>query len=524
VYYDLTDVEGDPCTVTIAVSDDGGSTWSIDPFAVWGDVGEDIEPGANKHIVWNPAADIPGQTGDDFVVRVTADDGQGWDSTTRVSYTSSGGQPNGPCIYPAISADGHYVVFQSSASNIVPGGSYGQDIFLRDLWTEQTTQVSVNSSGDPGNSSSVGPAISADGQTIGFSSVATNLVEGDTNEMMDVFVHEPASGETLRVSVSSSGAQGNKHSSWVSNYNVRTISADGRFVAFESCATNLVDGDTNYHNDIFVHDRTTGETTRVSVSSDGEQANCYSHTPSISADGWHVAFTSMADNLVPNDTNVHMDIFVHDRATGETVRVNVTSDGEEANFQGEAPSISADGRFVAFHSDATNLVPGDTNEKRDVFVHDRATGETTRVSVSSTGEQANAGASFPAISGDGRYVAFDSVADNLVPDDECCVDVFVHDRLTGETIRVSVNSAGEGGTGGHSRHPCITPDGRFVAYHSLATNLVPDDTNDTTDVFLYDRLAWHIVSGDSNLFTIASRSTGVGAEAEPIGLQPVPAP
>lgn len=236
-----------------------------------------------------------------------------------------------------------------------------------------------------------------------FQSDATNLVPGDSNGFSDIFVHDRHKGETTRVSVASDGAEANE----VSLYTA--ISADGRIVVFLSQASNLVSGDTNNMRDVFTHDRQTGQTTRVSVASDGSQADGHSFAPVISDDGRFVAFTSYAMNLVPETTNPNeMDIFVHDRQTGETSRVSVAGDGTEANGTSDSPAISADGRFVAFHSAASNLVPGDTNSKTDIFVHDRQTGETTRVFVASDGTQANDRSYYPILSGDGRFVIFGS--------------------------------------------------------------------------------------------------------------------
>src|SRR5205823_5466864 len=219
------------------------------------------------------------------------------------------------------------------------------------------------------------------------------------------------------------------------------ISADGRFVAFPSEATNLVPGDTNGVTDVFVRDRRTGTTERVSVSSAGAEANGTSFTPAISADGRFVAFSSDATNLVGRDTNGAVDVFVNDRMTGMTERVSVDSTGAQANaasIEQFCPALSGDGRFVAFESDATNLVPGDTNGVADVFVHDRLTATTERVSVDSAGAQANDKSDFPAISADGSVVAFVSTASNLVPDDTnvcgsfmtpgSCPDLFVRVR------------------------------------------------------------------------------------------------
>src|SRR5690554_6282023 len=193
--------------------------------------------------------------------------------------------------------------------------------------------------------------------------------------------------------------------------------------------------------------------TRVSVASDGTESERESRNPAISADGRYVAFESSASNLVPGDTNGTLDVFVHDRVTGETTRVSVAFDGIEGEGHSRTPAISADGRYVAFESVATNLVPSYADGRYHVFVHDRVTGETTRVSDAFDGTQGNAHSGHPAISADGRYVAFDSRATNLVPDDtNNAADVFVHDRLTGETTRVSVLSGGAQ-SDGLSEHP-----------------------------------------------------------------------
>ena len=228
------------------------------------------------------------------------------------------------------------------------------------------------------------------------------------------------------------------------------------------------------------------ETTRVSVSSDGVQANGWSFPNAISSDGRFVVFISYADNLVPDDTNGEGDAFVHDRQTGETTRVSISSDGVQGNNRSGGSGICADGRFVVFSSGADNLVPDDTNGEGDAFVHDQQTGETTRVSVSSDGFQANKNCGGGGISADGRFVVLSSKADNLVPNDTNGQnDVFVHDRQTGETTRVSVSSYGFQANG-NSFGGGISADGRLVVFGSEAFNLVPDDTNGEGDAFVHD--------------------------------------
>ncbi len=363
----------------------------------------------------------------------------------------------------------------------------------------QTTRVSLSSSEAEGNGVSSQPSISADGRFVAFSSQASSLVPGDTNGVGDIFVHDRQTRETERVSVSSTREEANGLSRWPA------ISGDGQFVAFYSEASNLVPGDTNGVGDIFVHDRQTGETERVSVSSAGEEASGFSLRPTISGDGRLVAFDSFASNLVPDDTNGVPDIFVRDRVSGVTTRVSVSSAGAQGNGPSFAPSISGDGRYVAFESDASNLVEGATNGRADVFVHDRVTGQTERVSVSFTGDEGQGHSRAPAISEDGRLVAFQSFAPNLVPDDRNReTDIFLRDRNTAETTRVSVSSTGE-----EANRPSFAPstsgDGRYVAFESGASNLVPE-TSSGTDVFVYDR-----VTGQTRLASVSF--TGGAADA-----------
>jgi Tol biopolymer transport system component len=321
--------------------------------------------------------------------------------------------------------------------------------------------------------------------------------------------HAVAECRIERVSVDEAGNPGDDLSGYP------TINADGRYVAFHSYATNLVPGDTNRTDDVFVRDRVAGVTKRVSVDSAGQEALGGSLFPSMSADGRFVAFESYAANLVPDDRNVQLDIFVHDRLTGSTERVNVSTAGGETDDVSRGAKLSADGRFVAFESSASNLDEDDNTARcetmigddfvfdlncNDVFVHDRSADATERVSVDPTGGQAHGNSENAAISGEGRFVAFDSDAPDLVlgDTDACagrfgsrrnCRDVFVRDRVTGITERVSVSSSGREGNGDSFR-PTISADGRFVAFLSYANTLVPDDPTDTLTLkaFLHDRL------------------------------------
>jgi flagellin-like hook-associated protein FlgL len=389
-----------------------------------------------------------------------------------VSVDSAGNPANegGASRDSALSADGRYVTFSSSATNLVPGDvEWRDDIFLRDTQTGTTTRVSVDSGGAAGNNNSSNPSISADGRYITFESTASNLVVGDTNNRSDIFLHDTQTGITTRVSVDSGGSEAN-HDSYTPS-----ISADGRYITFESAASNLVVGDTNNRRDIFLHDTQTGTTTRLSVDSGGSEANHDSYIPSISANGRYVTYTSSASNLVVGDTNGYQDVFVHDTQSGTTTRVSVHSSGTEGDTHSGSSSISADGRYVVFYSAATTLIDGDTNAAWDVFLHDTQTGNTTRVSMDSEGNAGNSTSSHPAISGDGRYVAFASFANNLVTGDtNARQDIFVHDIQTGTTTRVSVAADGTQANTDCAQ-PAISSDGQYVAFETFATTLIPGD-------------------------------------------------
>lgn len=339
-----------------------------------------------------------------------------------------------------------------------------------------TERVSIASDGTQGNAGSSAPSVSADGRYVAFASSASTLVPGDTNGRRDVFVRDRLTSQTVRVSVASDGTQANSDSQWAPG-----ISADGRFVVFASGASNLVADDTNNSTDVFVHDMQTAQTTRVSIASGGQQANNSSIVPSISGDGRFVAFESGAGNLVAGDTNNNSDVFVHDCLTGQTELVSVASDGTQGNaasgYMDGSVSISADGRYVAFSSGASNLVPGGRGNVMDVYVHDRQTGQTTR----------DGSGGYASISANGRFVAFNSFSDDVVPGDtNSAPDVFVRDRLTGKTDRVSVASDGTQGTWTYGA-VSLSADGRLVAFQSSSANLVTNDTNGFEDIFIHDR-------------------------------------
>ena len=299
--------------------------------------------------------------------------------------------------------------------------------------------ASVDSSGIIGNSSSKNASFSADGRYVAFWSFADNLVPADTDDRSDVFAHDRQTGDTEKISVDSSGNPANITSHRAS------ISADGRYIAFQSSGNNLVEGDTNLADDVFVRDRQEGTTTRVSVKSSGAQGAGGSTRPEISANGRYVAFVSGA-RLAPGGSPGGLEsVYVHDQQTGRTRLVSVDSEGNSGNGNSREPNISPTGRYVAFSSDAFNLVPGDVNAADDIFVHDRKTGITERVSLNSWGDAADNHSFLPSISGNGRFVSFESQAQNLAVEEEDSndqIDVFVHDRWTGQTERLSKDSFG----------------------------------------------------------------------------------
>ena len=404
------------------------------------------------------------------------------ETTTLLSVGTNGTLANNSSFEPSISANGRYVAFSSSASNLISDDTNNyRDIFVRDRKTGTTARVSIANDGTSGNSYSLSPSISADGRYVAFSSSASNLVPDDNNNKTDIFVRDRQTGTTERVSIAPDGTSANSDSLSPS------ISADGRYVVFQSKASNLVPEDINGQDDIFIYDRQTKITERVSVTVDGNSANDLSSEPSISADGRYIAFLSEASNLVPGDINGERDIFVRDRQTGTTEKISVAVDGNQANNESAAPSISADGRYVAFQSKASNLIANDTNGQIDIFVRDRQTGITERVNVAADGNQANDLSLLPSINADGRYITFQSWATNLVPDDtNNKMDIFVYDRQKGNSERVSV-ATNNNQANDLSLFSSISANGKYVAFSSSASNLVSEDTNNSDDIFIRNR-------------------------------------
>ncbi len=401
--------------------------------------------------------------------------------TTRESIGTNGIQADDWSSGGYVSADGRWVVFASSAATLVNGDTNNDyDVFLRDRLNNSTERISLNNAGEEANNGSYTRGISADGQWVLFGSGATNLVPGDTNGTDDLFLWERATRTVRRVSVSSSGGQGTGTSANPS----AALSDDGRVMAFVTRLSGLVPGDTNGAADVFVHDRVTGLTTRVSVSSTGTQANNSSDWVDLSADGRYVTFYSFASNLVAGDTNGVSDVFVHDRQTGETERVSLMADGSETTGSAYNPALSGDGRVVAFAT-GQDLVTGESTAISSIYVYDRLSDTLTLAVQGEDGSRVQT--DDPDLSHDGQRLFFTSVDGTLVPNDTNAVqDVFELEIPTGTLRRLSLNSYDEEGSI-ESYFSDSSSDGHFVVWSSQSPEFVAGDTNGVGDVFLRER-------------------------------------
>ncbi|MFN8381360.1 MAG: hypothetical protein U0V02_05440 [Anaerolineales bacterium] len=387
---------------------------------------------------------------------------------TRVTVDSSGVQANAFTYTGQISADGHFVSFDSDANNLVSDDTNANtDVFLRNLSLGTTVRVSLDASGAQANNGSGASSVSADGRFVAFESDATNLVAGDTNNITDIFVKDMQTGAITRVTVDSSGVEANGISSDAA------ISGDGRYVAFASEASNLVPNDLNGVRDIFVHDLQTGATIWASTN-----GNATSWEPSISLDGHFVVFTSAATNFISNDTNGKRDVFVFSVQTGQITRASVNSNGAEGDRDSLDASISGDGRFISFSTGSNNFMSEDTYGYDYAYVRDMQAGTTTLVSIKN-GYRMLGLADATVISADGRYVAF-SFDDK--GDGQPTRWLYIHDRVTRQSY-LSASGGGSDGAG-NPNLPSLSGDGRFLAFASSATSLVPGDTNGVRDIFV----------------------------------------
>lgn len=397
------------------------------------------------------------------VLASTSYDGSGW---------------NGESRYSSVSKDGKYIAFWSQASNLVTNDTNGvADIFVRDVANNSTTRVSVASDGTQANRPSANPKISSDGRYVVFESTAFNLISSDVNnDTSDIFIHDRQTGVTELVSKNTSGAQANSNGH---SYEP-DISRDGRYVVFSSAANNF-DPNAYFINGskIYVRDRKLNTTTLISKADDGtiQTSGHSSQGPTISCDGAHVAFTTSASNLTANDTNGYSDVLLVDRVGGHKV-YNVTEGGNAPTSN--RPSVSCDGSTIIFASTASNLISDDTNGVSDIFTYNVTTGTKERVSVNSSGSQASGMSDNPSISSNGKCVAFASHATELAGGNNNIKEVFIRNLLTGTTELVSRRTTQVSVY--ESDRPEISDNGKYISYDS-ADALQASDSDGTWDIY-----------------------------------------
>lgn len=445
---------------------------------------------------------------------VTNDKNKSWDAflrdraagtTTRVDVSTAGTEAANGCLECDLSGDGKTVVFASASSNLVTGDNNGfADVFLLDLIAGTTTRISFGIKGTESNgaSSLIQHSVSRDGGRVAFTSAASNLDSHDGRAGRDVFVYDRGPGTITMVDFDSGGVQAD------GECYAATISTDGTKIAFTGLADNLTSNDNNRWNDVFVRDTVAGTTTCLSKTAAGATGDWMSLFVVLNGDGTKAAFSSVADDIVNNGwSDGYQNVYFADLGAatvqyasavpaGETNGPSIS--GDPSQVSGSWPNqCSADGRWIVFESGATNLVADDYNGASDVFVCDRTTGAVTCMSLGTNGLPATGTSRFPTISGNGRYVAFESAAPNLVANDLNSVigDIFrvdrdpdrngIFDEGNAVTILVSVDSNGNS-SNGESTTPVISADGNRIAFGSFASNLSSIDTNGVMDVFVRD--------------------------------------
>jgi len=482
-----TTEENTVVTIDVLANDsdpDNGDTLTIASATVAANSGSVSIVGGQ--LEWDPGADFDylndGETAT-VVVDYTVTDGNGGNTPSTATITVTGTNDAsagfvqfvlddvGPGLQmldldaqyvhsAELNGDGTKIVFSSSDSTLVTGDTNSHnDIYVKDLDTGDYTVASTASDGTFGNDHAHNASMSADGTTVSFDSRSNNLVTGDTNNQSDIFVKDLDTGALERASVSASGAQANGYSGQSS------ISGDGNMVGFYSRASNLVTNDTNGQYDYFVKNMATGAVINASTSTTGVQGNASSYYGEVSADGNFAVFYSYANNLVAGDTNYNPDVFRKNLVTGELELVSENAAGTIANSYSSDASISADGRFVAFRSNADNLVAGDTNGRSDVFVKDMDTGTVTLVSSDSGGVQSNSYSYSPKISADGRYVTFHSQATNFNSEPGAANGlIYVKDLQTGDLTLISEDLPSDT----YPNDPDISGDGSTISFYTYS--------------------------------------------------------
>ena len=382
--------------------------------------------------------------------------------------------------YPDISSDGRYLVFYALLTKS------NQQVIVRYKDAATTSLVSRNTTGQPSNNGSDKGTIAPNAQFVTYKSNSSDIIPNGNFTSRKVFRYDTNSEQNIRVTTDING-----NPEGVAVFSRPSISDDGRFVVYHAADGDLVTGDNNGHEDVFLTDTVTGSTTRISIGHDGSQGDGRSFLASISADGNFITYVSGATNILPNGTSA-WDVYVYDRNLGTTSLITIGYDGTNANsssahFSGSnqsAPAISADGRFIAFSSYASNLVPNDTNGLIDVFLYDQQTGSTSLASISNSGAQPNNESFWADVSDDGRYVVFNSSANNLYPGDTIArFEVFVRDMQEEDLQPLLLNSSTfTQGLNTVSR-PAISGDGRYVVFRSGAFGVMPNDTNNTEDIY-----------------------------------------
>ncbi|MBC7527362.1 MAG: PD40 domain-containing protein [Chthonomonadaceae bacterium] len=421
--------------------------------------------------------------------------------TTRLVSASNAGQiSNLSGTNPGLSGDGRSVVFLDSSSNLVSGDTNGKaDIFLKDTQTGAIVRLSVSNTGAQSDADSNNPHITANGRYVVFDSKATNLITGDTNLKRDCFLLDRQIGTLQRVSLGNNGAQGNGDSL------LPFVSEDGRAVTFCSNATNLTSAGGNGKFAVYVRDLQLQTTVCVSNGTGGGVANGNSFAQGITPDGRFVTFSSIATNLVPNDTNGQEDAFLYDRTLLSLERVSVATNGAGGDGTSGSDGVfaSSDGRYVYFGSTSSNLDPLSSAEFNLCYLRDRATQTTRLVSLGARGETPDSDLYPSSLSPDARLIAFDGFASNLVPNDTPeTPDAFLRDLLTGRNYLLSATTAGTPG-GGESALPVISANGKFAAFRSSSASLVSGVTDNTPRIYVRGAL-FSTVSGTLNFGTPTS--------------------